>query len=67
MMNEPMLGAQFFWMMVMALIVIVPFWRICRKAGFPGWLSVLILIPLVNIAFLYFLAFARWPSHRTFG
>jgi hypothetical protein len=38
-----------------------PAWRICAKAGFPGALGLLILVPLVNLLLLYFLAFADWP------
>lgn len=49
------------WMLVVAVLVVVPFWRICQKAGFPGALSLLALIPLVNLGFLYLLAFTRWP------
>ena len=66
MMNEGMIGVHLVWMLVMAAIVVIPFWRICSKAGYPGWLSLLILIPLVNLVFLYVLAFSEWPSHRKF-
>lgn len=63
MMNEAMMGTHLVWMLVMAAVVVVPFWRICGKAGYTGWLSLLILVPLVNLLFLYFLAFSEWPSH----
>lgn len=52
------------WMLVLALFLLVPFWRICQRAGFSGWLSLLILVPMLNIALLYYLAFAEWPSNR---
>ena len=41
-------------------IVLVPTWRICQKAGFSPWLSLLMLVPLGNLILLYFLAFADW-------
>jgi hypothetical protein len=41
-------------------IVIVPFWFICKKAGFSPWLSLLNLIPVGNIILIYVLAFAEW-------
>lgn len=63
MMNEGS-GAGLLWMILMAVVFIIPIWRICQKAGYPGILSLLILIPLVNVAFFYFLAFARWPIER---
>lgn len=42
--------------------VVIPYWRIFRKAGFQPVLSLLMIVPLVNIAMLYYLAFAKWPS-----
>lgn len=50
-------------MLVMAAVVIVPFWFIFSKAGYSGWLSLLMVVPLVNLILLYFLAFSRWPRH----
>jgi hypothetical protein len=52
-------------MLVLAILLVIPFWRICDRAGFPGFVSLLILIPLVNLLFLYWLAFAEWPSQRS--
>lgn len=59
MMTESMHGL---WMLIFALVVVVPFWRICTKTGFPGALSLLMLVPLVNLGLLYFLAFSPWRS-----
>ena len=53
-----------FGMLIFAAILIVPFWRICEKAGYPGIASLLVLVPVVNVAFLYWLAFSDWPSLR---
>ena len=47
---------------IFAILVLVPYWRIFGKAGFSSALSLLMIIPLVNIVMLYFLAFADWPS-----
>lgn len=55
-------GFQWLWMVVWAVLLIAPFWKICEKAGYSGALSLLILVPLVNLAFLYYLGFARWPA-----
>jgi len=41
-------------------ILIIPFWFICKKAGFSPWLSLLNLIPLGNLILIYVLAFAEW-------
>jgi hypothetical protein len=47
---------------LLAAVVLIPYWRIFRKAGFQPVLSLLMVIPLVNIITLYYLAFAEWPS-----
>jgi hypothetical protein len=44
------------------VFLLIPYWRIFRKAGFHPALSLLMMIPLVNVAMIYFLAFAEWPS-----
>jgi energy-converting hydrogenase Eha subunit B len=64
MMNGEMGGGGYLMMLVWAVIVVVPFWRICQKAGYPGALGLLIVVPLVNLVFLYYLAFATWPAHK---
>lgn len=43
-------------------IVIIPFWFICKKAGFSPWLSLLNIIPLGNLILIYVLAFAEWKA-----
>jgi hypothetical protein len=41
------------------IVAVVPFWPIFRKAGFSGALSLLMLIPGVNLILLYIVAFSR--------
>jgi hypothetical protein len=41
-------------------IVVVPYWQIFKKAGFPPVLSFLVLVPLVNLIVLYYVAFSDW-------
>jgi len=43
--------------------VIVPLvWvQIFPKAGYSGWLAILIFIPLVNVITLFWFAFSKWP------
>ena len=43
--------------LVCLIIVIVPFWFICKKAGFSPWLSLLLIIPFGNLVLYYVLAF----------
>ena len=53
--------------LALAILYIYPTWRICQKAGYPGWLGVFIVIPLANLALLYFLALGQWPSMAAVG
>ncbi len=49
---------------VAAFAVILPvivFWKICSKAGFPGALGLLMLVPIANVILPLYLAFAEWP------
>ncbi|MFY9746448.1 MAG: hypothetical protein WA891_19755 [Acidobacteriaceae bacterium] len=43
-----------------ALLWILPFWFIFKKAGFSPWLSLLLFLPLVNLVMIYILAFSEW-------
>jgi len=36
--------------------------RILQKAGFDAWWVLVLLIPVVNIAMIWFFAFSRWPT-----
>ena len=47
---------------ITAVTTVLPLWIICTKAGFPGWYSLAILIPLFGLLLLFFLAFAEWPA-----
>lgn len=51
-----------FGMLIGVLLVILPFWFIFSKAGYSGWVSLLMLVPIINIIAIYFLAFSDWPA-----
>jgi flagellar basal body-associated protein FliL len=46
--------------LVCLAIFLIPFWFICKKAGFSPWLTLLNIIPLGNLVLIYVLAFAEW-------
>ncbi len=54
-------------LLIMGLIIVLPFWKIFSRAGFPGVLSLLMIIPIVNLVMIFFLAFAEWPAMRGGG
>ena len=51
-----MYGFGPFHILLFGLILIIPFWQLFAKAGYSGWWSVLMIIPLVNLVALYVLA-----------
>jgi hypothetical protein len=57
------------WLIVIIWLAafLVPAWRIVSKAGFSGALSLLLLIPLVNIIFIWIFAFVKWPVEKSGG
>jgi len=49
------------WLAIYFLIIGVPVIQILKKAGYsPLWVLVA-FVPLVNLIFLWFFAFSRWP------
>jgi intracellular septation protein A len=42
------------------IVVIIPTWFICKKAGFSPWLSLIVIVPFGGLVLLYVLAFAEW-------
>jgi len=49
--------------LLVALVLIIPTWRICTRAGFSGALSLFHLVPLIgSFIVMAVLAFSDWPS-----
>ncbi|WP_186118656.1 hypothetical protein [Burkholderia gladioli] len=48
-------------LILLPIIYLVPAARILRKAGFSGWLCLLLLVPVVNLLMYWVFAFVRWP------
>jgi len=42
-------------------IYVVPIGHLLARLGLNRWLSLLTLVPVVNIAALWFLAYSKWP------
>ena len=47
---------------VLLVIWLWPFAKIISRAGFSKWLVVVLAIPLANVIFLWWFAYARWPA-----
>ncbi len=52
----------FFAMAMGVIFTVIPFWKICQKAGFPPPLSLLMLVPIANVVLPFYIAFAEWPA-----
>lgn len=49
--------------LLLALVLIIPTWRICTRAGFSGALSLFHLVPLIgSFIVMAMLAFSSWPN-----
>lgn len=50
------------------IVVFVPLmvalYKIFRKAGYSGWLCLLMLVPVVNLVTIIWLGFSDWPALR---
>ncbi len=54
-------------LIIFIAIACIPYWVIAEKAGYSGWLSLLMLVPLVNVVMLWVFAFSEWPALRRAG
>jgi peptidoglycan biosynthesis protein MviN/MurJ (putative lipid II flippase) len=51
--------------LIAVVVGILPYWKIFSKAGFSGWMSLLMLVPLLNVVVLYIVAFSQWNVQPT--
>jgi hypothetical protein len=56
---------ELFVLLLLLGAIALPFWKIFEKAGFPGIMSLTMLVPLLNVLMLFFLAFSEWPALRS--
>jgi hypothetical protein len=50
--------------LIIALVLLAVVWpatRICRRVGLSPWLGVFAVVPIANLALLWYLALAEWP------
>ncbi len=50
------------YVMFIALVVVLPIGKVLQRIGFSPLFALLLFIPLINIIFLYAIAFRRWPN-----
>jgi hypothetical protein len=57
-------GGQMLMLLLWAIVIVIPFWRLSIKNGFPGWMAILMVVPIANIVYLYVLAFSDRPARQ---
>ena len=60
----PELVVIFIVAVLVALVGVLPFWFICKKAGLSPWLSLIMIIPFGALVLPFILAFMDWPALR---
>lgn len=54
-------------LLLVAALVVFPWWRIISRAGLPGPLALLAIIPVANLVLLWVIAFIDWPALKKTG
>lgn len=54
------------WLIVLiyAFVVVVPMGKIFSRLGLPWALALLMIVPIVNLATLWVVAFMKWPRDK---
>ncbi len=50
-------GGGLFGALILAVLVVVPFWRLLPQFGLPNWLALVSIIPLGAVILLWVMAF----------
>ena len=59
-------GFHFLVIAVVAVVLIVPFWKIFPRAGWSSWMAIFMAVPFLNIILVWTLAFKKWPDDKGF-
>ncbi|MBM9594113.1 hypothetical protein JM664_06265 [Rhodobacteraceae bacterium MCCB 386] len=46
-----------FWMLIIGLLWVIPFWKLLPRYGIPSWVAILSIFPLVALILLWIMAF----------
>ncbi len=50
-------GGGLFWMVIIAALIVVPFWKILPRNGIPNWVAVFAVFPPLALILLWVVAF----------
>ncbi|MEM7685361.1 MAG: hypothetical protein ACFB03_10745 [Paracoccaceae bacterium] len=54
-------------LLIMALILVPPFWILLPRAGIPATVALVAIVPLGAVILLWVLAIREWPSDGMSG
>ncbi len=54
-------GFGFIWMIIYVVVMVIPIAKILGRIGFNQWWAAVAIVPMVNLIFLWVLAFIDWP------
>jgi uncharacterized membrane protein YhaH (DUF805 family) len=58
---------MFWFSPIFALLVLIPAVSLLRRGGYSPWSALLLLVPFVNVVFIWWLAFARGAERNGHG
>ena len=50
--------------LILSILPVIAFWKICARVGFNGALGLLMLVPIANIILPRYVAFTSWPAFK---
>lgn len=58
-----MSGGGLVMMLILAILLIVPFWRLLPRFGIPSWVGIFAVFPLIALILLWIMAFRDKIDH----
>jgi hypothetical protein len=58
-------GGGLIWWLVMAALLVVPFWRLLPRHGIPNWVALVAIFPIVALVLLWVVAFKDVVKERS--
>ena len=50
-------GGGLIFMLIAAVVIVVPFWRLLPRFGIPNWVAIIAVFPLAAVVLLWVMAF----------
>ena len=54
-------------LLIYAVVILFPCWRIIARTGLRGALGILAIVPVANLVLIWVLAFVDWPALKKAG